>query len=38
MIARARLAIGLLALAVGGAGQAEPALPPPYAGAYQRRG
>lgn len=38
MIARARLAIGLLALAAGGAGQVEPALPPPYAGAYQPQG
>lgn len=38
MIARARLAIGVLALAAGGVGQAEPALPPPYAGAYQPQG
>lgn len=38
MIARARLAIGLVALATGSVGQAEPALPPPYAGAYQPQG
>ncbi len=38
MIARARLAIGLVALVAGRMGQAEPALPPPYAGAYQPQG
>ena len=38
MIARARVAIGLVALVAGGMGQAEPALPPPYAGAYQPQG
>lgn len=38
MIARARLAIGVLALATGGAGPSEPPLPPPYAGAYQPQG
>ncbi len=38
MIARVLLTIGLLALAMGGSAQAEPALPPPYAGAYQPQG
>lgn len=38
MIARVRLWIGVLALAVGVSAQAEPALPPPYAGAYQPQG
>jgi Zn-dependent protease with chaperone function len=38
MIARARPAIGALALVAGGSLQAEPALPPPYAGAYQPQG
>ena len=38
MIARMRLAIGMLALAAGVSAQAEPPLPPPYAGAYQPQG
>lgn len=38
MIARVRLSIGVLALAVGVSAQAKPALPPPYAGAYQPQG
>ncbi len=38
MIARMRLAVGVLALAAGVSAQAEPPLPPPYAGAYQPQG
>ena len=38
MIARWRLTIGALALALGSSLQAEPALPPPYTGAYQPQG
>ncbi len=38
MIARLRLAVGVLALALVPSAHAEPALPPPYAGAYQPQG
>ena len=38
MIARMRLAVGVLVLAAVVSAQAEPPLPPPYAGAYQPQG
>lgn len=38
MIARCRLALASLAFALASSVQAEPALPPPYAGAYQPQG